>query len=88
MILYLCGSSAQHDCSEHVYYAECAGWVQLALFLLKAQESGDPDWGGYLEEAQQKEPRPVLLWSEELLQELQGTQVSETVMQYRCASTL
>jgi hypothetical protein len=59
--------------------------VQLALFLIHAAETNDPEWGTYLQEAQRQQPLPVVLWSDEQLNELQGTQVSETAMQYRCA---
>lgn len=64
--------------------AECAGWVQLAVFLLHAADAGDPEWGAYLDEAQKSQQLPPVLWSEEVIQELKGTQVAETVMQYRC----
>lgn len=59
--------------------------MQLALFLVHAAETNDPEWGAYLDEAQELGQLPPVVWGEEELQELQGTQVAETVMQYRCA---
>ena len=61
-----------------------APWVQLALFLIHAEANNDSVWASYLADFAGSQAKPVLLWSDEGLQELQGTQVLETALQYRC----
>ena len=63
-------------------------WVRLALFLIQAEASNDAVWGSYLEDFAATSPKPVTLWSQEGLNELQGTQVLETAMQYKCAFSM
>jgi hypothetical protein len=65
----------------------CAGvvpWAQLALFLIHAELTGDAQWGGYLRMAERATSKPATLWKEQELEELRGTQVFNTVLQYRC----
>jgi hypothetical protein len=53
------------------------------LYLIYAESSGSSDWGSYLAEAQQADKKPAVLWTEQELTNLQGTQVLDSVLQYR-----
>eukprot|EP00892_Ulva_mutabilis_P002294 jgi/Ulvmu1/12065/UM083_0078.1 len=61
----------------------CAPWMRLALFLIHAEATGDAQWGTYLRDAESAPFKPAILWSEEDLALLEGTQVYSTAMQYR-----
>lgn len=60
--------------------------MRLALFLIHAEATGDVQWGGYLKAAEAAAFKPAILWSDDDLALLQGTQVFGTAMQYRHAS--
>lgn len=59
--------------------------MQLALFLIHAEATQHDVWGSMLRDFEQSTQQPVVVWSDSQLQELQGTQVAETAMSYRCA---
>jgi hypothetical protein len=58
-------------------------WTRLALFLIYAEASTDPIWSDFLRDFEQG-CVPTVLWDERSLSELQGTQVFEASLQYRC----
>lgn len=61
------------------------GWVQLALLLTTEANNTASPWSSYFEDFRCKTSLPIVLWSKQELQELQGTQVLSTAMQYRYA---
>lgn len=62
--------------------------MHLALYLIQAEATDDPVWGQYLNDFERCPFKPVILWSDDSLQELQGTQVLDTALQYRCGMSL
>jgi len=59
-------------------------WVQLALSLAAGAAPGS--WGAWLDEVAAHARRPVVLWSNAELRELEGTQVLSSAIDYRCAA--
>jgi hypothetical protein len=61
------------------------GWVQLALLLTTEANNTVSPWSSYFEDFRMNSSLPIVLWSNKDLQELRGTQVLSTALQYRCA---
>ena len=69
-----------------IFLEELDGWLQICLFLLYERSKQKSAWGPYLDCLPRHVDLP-LFWSEQELQELQGTQLLSSVEGYRCIST-
>ena len=69
-----------------VFLEELDGWLQICLFLLYERSKQKSSWGPYLDCLPRHVDLP-LFWSEQELQELQGTQLLSSVEGYRCISS-
>lgn len=66
-----------------VFVEELDGWLQICLFLLYEQNKQSSAWGPYIDSLPEQVDLP-LFWSQQELQELQGTQLLSSVEGYRC----
>ena len=66
------------------FVEELDGWLQICLYLLHEQSKQSSAWGPYLASLPKEVDLP-LFWSEQELQELQGTQLLNSVEGYRCS---
>ena len=66
-----------------VFVEELDGWLQICLYLLHEQSKQQSVWGPYIASLPREVDLP-LFWSEDELQELQGTQLLTSVEGYRC----
>lgn len=66
-----------------VFVEELDGWLQICLYLLHEQSKQQSVWGPYITSLPREVDLP-LFWSEQELQELQGTQLLTSVEGYRC----
>ena len=66
-----------------VFVEELDGWLQICLYLLHEQSKQQSVWGPYIASLPREVDLP-LFWSEQELQELQGTQLLTSVEGYRC----
>ena len=66
-----------------VFLEELDGWLQICLYLLHEQSKQQSVWGPYIASLPNKVDLP-LFWSEQELQELEGTQIFTSVEGYRC----
>jgi hypothetical protein len=57
--------------------------MKLSIFLIQASIRKDEIWGSLLSEVDASKVKPIVLWSDEDLYALRGTQVYETAVQYR-----
>ncbi len=67
-----------------VFVEELDGWLQICLYLLHEQSKQSSAWGPYIASLPKEVDLP-LFWSEQELQELQGTQLLNSVEGYRCS---
>ena len=68
-----------------VFVEDLDGWLQICLYLLYEQSKQQSVWGPYLASLPREVDLP-LFWSEQELQELQGTQLLTSVEGYRCST--
>ena len=68
-----------------VFVEELDGWLQICLYLLHELSKQQSVWGPYLASLPREVDLP-LFWSEQELQELQGTQLLTSVEGYRCST--
>lgn len=66
-----------------VFVEELDGWLQICLYLLHEQSKQQSAWGPYMASLPKEVDLP-LFWSEQELQELEGTQLFTSVEGYRC----